>query len=108
MNPSLAREQFLDRVWGPADLDAAAEFWLKLYESAAKASSFAPTPTHQIEFRLSGFPRDGADQLAALFSARAVRLTSGSRESPSWTPTRSPSALRPSTETMHGPRALGF
>ena len=57
MSPSLSREKFLDRVWGPADLDAAAEFWLKLYEAATKANSFAPTPTHQIELRLSGFPR---------------------------------------------------
>jgi hypothetical protein len=71
MTPSLAREQFLDRIWGAADLDAVGEFWLKLYESAAKASSFAPTPTHQIELRLSGFPRAGVDQLSALFTARA-------------------------------------
>lgn len=71
MTPSLSREKFLDRVWSPADLDAAAEFWLKLYEAATKANSFAPTPTHQIELRLSGFPRAGADQLAALFTARA-------------------------------------
>jgi len=71
MIPSLAREQFLDLAWGPTNLDAAAEFWLKLYESAAKVHSFTPLPAHRTELRLGGFPRADAERLAALFLARA-------------------------------------
>ncbi len=71
MIPSLAREQFLDLPWGPTELDAAAEFWLKLYESAARRQSWNSAPLHQLEIRLGGFPRARTDQLAALLVARA-------------------------------------
>ena len=66
MTLSLAREEFLDRVWDPADLDAVAEFWMRLYESVSKAHRFAPVPEHQTEIRLRGFPRADADRLAGL------------------------------------------
>jgi hypothetical protein len=77
MCPSLAREPFLDRAWGPADLDAAAEFWLSLYEAAAKAQRFGENPVHRTELRLRGFPRDDADRLATLFAARAAEADFG-------------------------------
>ncbi len=54
---SLMRKEFLDREWAAEDLDAAAEFWLRLYESAARSQRFTATPAHAIEIRLRGFPR---------------------------------------------------
>lgn len=57
----LIRKEFLDREWAASDLDAAAEFWLRLYESAARSQGFTATPAHAIEIRLRGFPRrDGS------------------------------------------------
>jgi hypothetical protein len=57
MIPNLLRKEFIDRVWDAQDLDAAAEFWLRLYESAARSQGFTATPSHAIEIRLRGFPR---------------------------------------------------
>jgi hypothetical protein len=71
MIPSLAREQFLDRTWGPADLDAVAEFWLKLYAKAAESLVFTATPEHRTEIRLRGFPRADADRLTMQVRSRA-------------------------------------
>jgi hypothetical protein len=63
MLPHLIRKTFPDRTWGAADLDAAAEFWLRLYEAAASAQKFSATPDHTVEVRLRGFPRHAADAL---------------------------------------------
>src|SRR5262249_49539617 len=52
----LIRKQFIDRWWDAADLDAAAEVWLRLYEEAARANGVAYTPVHPTEIRLRGFP----------------------------------------------------
>src|SRR5436189_10721 len=57
MLPHLIRKQLLDRTWDSADLDAAAEFWLRLYEAAAKKQGFTATPSHRVEVRLRGFAR---------------------------------------------------
>jgi hypothetical protein len=63
MFPYLIRKQLLDRVWDAAALDEAAEFWLRLYEAAAKARGFTLTPTHTLELRFRGFSRDHAPHL---------------------------------------------
>jgi hypothetical protein len=60
----LVREQFPDLAWDAADLDAAAEFWLRLYERAAPRRRLSPDPEHALEVRLRGFPRHRADDLA--------------------------------------------
>lgn len=65
MLPHLIRKEFADRTWDAADLDAAAELWLRLYESAAKAQSFAATPSHTVEIRLRGFPHHQTDALTS-------------------------------------------
>jgi len=72
MTYCLYRDAFLDRVWGPADLDAVAEFWLRLYESAAKPHSFTPLPEHRTEIRIRGVPRGDAGRVGAALAARAA------------------------------------
>src|SRR5438132_11606726 len=57
MLPHLIRKHLLDRTWDSADLDAAAEFWLRLYEAAATQQGFSATPSHRVEVRLRGFAR---------------------------------------------------
>lgn len=68
----LYRDEFIDRVWGPAELDAVAEFWLRLYESAAKPHSFTPLPEHRTEIRIRGVPRGDAGRVGAALAARAA------------------------------------
>lgn len=63
MTPNLIRKQFLDRWWDAADFDTAAEFWLRLYEEAARAQGFTDTPVHNTAIRLRGFPRHAAGDL---------------------------------------------
>src|SRR5437899_8024592 len=72
MIPNLIRSRFLDRCWDVADLDAAAELWLRLYEEAARVHGFADTPTHRTEIRLRGFPRASADTLLGELAARVA------------------------------------
>src|SRR5438874_2890401 len=68
----LIRKQFLDRTWGANDLDAAAEFWLRLYEEAARVRGFPPTARHATEVRLRGFPRAAAESLVKELARRAA------------------------------------
>src|SRR5688572_4357498 len=68
----LIRPQFLDRWWDAADLDAAAEFWLRLYEESARVQGFARTPVHETEIRLRGFPRYAAGELLKELAARVA------------------------------------
>lgn len=68
----LIRPRFIDRWWDAADLDAAAELWLRLYEEAARVQGFAATPTHRTEIRLRGFPRAEADALLRELAARVA------------------------------------
>ncbi|MBX9624571.1 MAG: hypothetical protein K2X82_12255 [Gemmataceae bacterium] len=63
MLPVVLREQFPDRRWAAADLDAAAEFWLRLYEAAAPKRGFSRSPSHAVEIRLRGFGRKDGDAL---------------------------------------------
>src|SRR6185503_1707741 len=72
MTPSLYRDQFLDREWGPAELDAVAEFWLRLYESASKPHSFTPLPEHHTEIRIRGVPRADAGRVGSALAVRAA------------------------------------
>ena len=75
---SLIREQFLNLTWGVADLDAAAEFWLRLYERVASSRRYNPSPRHAIELRLTGFPVHAGDESASRVGATA-RLASDVR-----------------------------
>ena len=59
----LTRKQFLDLDWGAAELDAAAEFWLRLYEAAAPRHNLSTPPSYAVEVRLRGFPRAQAGGL---------------------------------------------
>ena len=58
MLPHLIRKSMLDLTWDASALDLAAEFWLRLYEAAARAQGFTATPSHTVEIRLRGFPRN--------------------------------------------------
>jgi hypothetical protein len=71
MLPHLTRKQFPDRTWDAADLDAAAEFWLHLYEDTARRLRFDPALTHATELRLRGFPRADLPALTAELARRA-------------------------------------
>jgi hypothetical protein len=72
MVPHLTRPQFLDRAWSADDLNAVAEFWLRLYEVAARPHGFAASPDHVTEIRLRGVPRADADRVAGEFTRRAA------------------------------------
>lgn len=63
MIPHLIRRDFPDLVWDAADLDAVAEFWLRLYEEAARSRGFGRTPDHDTEIRLRGFPRHAGEDV---------------------------------------------
>jgi hypothetical protein len=67
----LIRKQFADRSWDAADLDAAAEFWLRLYEEAARARGL-PVAEHATEVRLRGFPRHAGDALVKELARRVA------------------------------------
>ena len=71
MIPHLIRKEFLDLAWDAADLDAVAEFWLRLYEEAARAQGFGHTPVHDTEIRLRGFPRHDGEALLKELAERA-------------------------------------
>jgi hypothetical protein len=68
----LIRKQFADCTWDAADLDAAAEFWLRLYEEAARTRGFPATAGHATEVRLRGFPRHAGDALVQELARRAA------------------------------------
>jgi hypothetical protein len=68
----LNRKQFIDRWWDATDLDAVAEFWLRLYEEAARSQGFGRTPIHETEIRLRGFPRPAANELLKELAARVA------------------------------------
>lgn len=72
MLPVLIRKQFPDRHWAAADLDAAAEFWLRLYEAAAPKQGFSRSPDHAVEVRLRGFPRHHGDALVREVARRVA------------------------------------
>src|SRR5262245_26990785 len=52
----ITRYQFLDQSWDAPHLDAARQFWLQLYDAAAKAYGYFPNPGCALEIRLSGIP----------------------------------------------------
>src|SRR4051812_16182079 len=79
MLPHLLRKQLLDRTWTAADLNAVAEFWLRMYEAAARANGFTPSPHHVTEVRLRGFARSDGPKLRDELTARA---TSGGFRNP--------------------------
>lgn len=98
MLPHLIRKQFLDRTWGAADLDAAAEFWLRLYEAAARKQGFTATPDHAVEIRLRGFPRHTA---AALRDEVCRRVASSDLPAPA-VELHDPDTLVLSSGVIHG------
>lgn len=67
---SLARKRFIDEHWDAARLDDAAEFWLQLYDSAARLRRFSRWPEHSLEIRLTGFPRSEGESLAETLRQR--------------------------------------
>src|SRR5262245_23767792 len=69
---SLVRQQFPDLTWGASDLDAAAAFWLRLYDAAAHHFGYSVAPHFALELRLSGFPQSEIDALATELERRAV------------------------------------
>ena len=75
MTPSLAREDSWTAT-GPADLDAVAEFWMRLYESVSKEHRFARYQNTRPKCAC-GDSRADADRLAGLFHARAAATDFG-------------------------------
>lgn len=53
----ITRPEFLDLDWGPDDLDAAAEFWLRLYEVADRVQKFGGELFHTTDLIAWGLPR---------------------------------------------------
>jgi hypothetical protein len=68
---ALIRQQFLDLTWDSVHLNAASEFWLRLYEIAAKHYAYDDKPHYSLEIRLWGFPRCNAEKLAKELERRA-------------------------------------
>jgi hypothetical protein len=99
---SLVREHFLDLTWDSGYLDAAARFWLRLYEIAATKYGYSAPPHCGLELRLSGFPQAERESLQRELERRtaayathmqAVRLLD-------------PDTLSFSTGLQSGPEAL--
>jgi|GEM_PF-3646256 len=66
----LARTQFLDELWGEAELDDAAEFWLKTYESLLGESGLPRDPDCSLRLVIRCVPRSAAEGLIAELQAR--------------------------------------
>jgi hypothetical protein len=69
---SLVREHFLDLSWDGAYLDAAARFWVRLYEIAAARYGYSTPPHCALELRLSGFPQAGRESLQSELERRSA------------------------------------
>ncbi len=65
---ALLRPEFRPELWSEADLDAAADHWLWLFEGATTTTTHAAD--HRTEVRLRGFPRAATDAVAATLVAR--------------------------------------
>ena len=65
---ALLRPDFRPELWSEADLDAAADHWLWLFEGAATTAT--RSADHRTELRLRGFPRAAGDAVAATLAAR--------------------------------------
>ena len=65
---ALLRPEFRPERWSEADLDAAADHWLWLFEGAATTAT--RSADHRTEVRLRGFPRAATDAVAATLAAR--------------------------------------
>jgi hypothetical protein len=85
----LIRQQLLDLSWDAADLEDAAEFWLRLYERANRSAWFPATPCHAVEIRLRGFARPQADAIEAELRERLLS-----------TPFPDPAITRPDPDTV--------
>lgn len=66
----LIRTAFIDSVWGAADLNEAADFWVRLFEVAARKGRFGDIVYHAVEVRLQGFPRHQAEVVRDAFARR--------------------------------------
>ena len=102
MTPSLYRDQFLDREWGPAELDTVASCGSASMKSAAKPHSFTPLPEHHTEIRIRGVPRADAGRVGARSRSAPPPPTSGTRGSP--IRTRIPFPSRRATAMAATPR----
>lgn len=58
---SLARYQFVDRVWDQSDLDNLAKFWLCMYDAAKHSPQSTPELEQTLELRLRGFTRSKSE-----------------------------------------------
>jgi hypothetical protein len=67
---SLVRKQFVDQLWDAASLNEVAEFWLRLYETAARSRAYSRTFTQRLEIRLSGFAKPGGPALCKELEGR--------------------------------------
>lgn len=65
---ALLRPDFRPDHWSEADLDAAADHWLWLFEGATTTTT--RSADHRTEVRLRGFPRAAGDAVAATLAAR--------------------------------------
>ena len=75
---SLVRQKFIDETWDATDLDAAARFWLRLYELTAANQKYSLPPKHALELRLWGFPRADAESLLSKLESLVKDSGSGS------------------------------
>lgn len=85
----LTRQASIDRTWGTADLNEAADYWLHLYRAADRKARFRATPFHAVEVRLRGFPRQRGEAVEAEVQRR---LTVG--------PLDAPRTARPDPDTV--------
>lgn len=94
----LIRKHLLDCTWDADDLGAAAEFWLRLYEAAARDQGCSAAPAHAIEIRLRGFPRHQTEELRDEISRRLTARDAAGRRVLGDFP--SPAIDRPDADTL--------
>jgi hypothetical protein len=101
----LIRKTFLNLTWDARDLDAAAEFWLRLYEAEAENLGLSADPLHGVEIRLQGFPRHQAGKLLEELTRRLPTTpTAGSGAPASDFP--SPDISQPDPDTISASSGL--
>jgi hypothetical protein len=69
---SLARYQFVDRIWGQSDLDDLAKFWLCMYDAAKHSPQSTQELEQTLELRLRGFTRSKGEAVADELRSRVA------------------------------------
>ncbi|QJW96742.1 hypothetical protein [Frigoriglobus tundricola] len=81
---SLARWKFVDRMWGPEDLELIAKFWLQLYDEVDHPPHKVWESHQTLELHLTGFTRSASrtvsDELARRLPENGVPVSVSSAD----------------------------